>query len=108
MTKSKLAFICQQCGGIQSKWSGQCQACGEWNALTEEWQQAVPKIPPRAKGQLLELTDLDHASPPLPRIQSHLSEFDRVCGEGIVPGSVILLGGDPGIGKSTLLLQVAA
>lgn len=108
MTKNRMAYICQQCGGVQSKWSGQCQACGQWNCLTEENQPAEPKSLKRSKGQLLEFTDLNHISPPLPRVLSQYSEFDRVCGGGIVPGSVILVGGDPGIGKSTLLLQVAA
>jgi len=103
----KVAFICQQCGGSHSKWSGQCHACGEWNTLIEEVQENAPKSLQRSRGQALEFTDLNHESALLPRIQSHITEFDRVCGNGIVPGSVILVGGDPGIGKSTLLLQVA-
>lgn len=108
MTKTKTAFICQQCGGHQPKWSGQCQACGDWNTLVEEVEHARPKSLQRSKGQVLDFTGLNQESPVQPRVLTQISEFDRVCGNGIVPGSVILVGGDPGIGKSTLLLQVAA
>jgi DNA repair protein RadA/Sms len=108
MTKSKTSYICQQCGGVQSKWSGQCQACGEWNCLIEEVHHAAPKSMQRSKGQVLEFTGLNQELTVHPRLKTHISEFDRVCGDGLVPGSVVLVGGDPGIGKSTLLLQVAA
>jgi DNA repair protein RadA/Sms len=108
MVKTKTVFLCQQCGGIQSKWSGQCQACGEWNCLIEEVPQVAPKSLQRSKGQALNFTGLHQDLPLHPRLKTHINEFDRVCGDGLVPGSVILVGGDPGIGKSTLLLQVAA
>jgi DNA repair protein RadA/Sms len=108
MSKSKNVFICQQCGGIQPKWSGKCQACDAWNSLIEETHEATPKSLHRDKGQILNFTDLTSSTEPLSRHLTGLSEFDRVCGHGLVPGSVILVGGDPGIGKSTLLLQVAA
>lgn len=108
MTKTKTAFICQQCGGHQPKWSGQCQGCGDWNTLVEEVQNAAPKSLQRSKGHVLNFTGLNEEATVLPRLMTQISEFDRVCGHGIVPGSVVLVGGDPGIGKSTLLLQVAA
>src|SRR5262249_29192571 len=98
MTKTRTAFICQQCRGDQPKWSGQCQACGEWNTLIEEVQHTAPKSLQRSQGQVLNFTDLNQESIVLARLLTRISEFDRVCGNGIVPGSVVLVGGDPGIG----------
>lgn len=105
--KSKTVYVCQQCGQQYSKWMGRCQECGEWNSVVEEI------VAPRQKtgstkeaSQPLALKDI--AGIDTPRIQSSLSELDTVLGGGLVAGSVTLIGGEPGIGKSTLLLQAAA
>jgi DNA repair protein RadA/Sms len=102
-------FICQNCGAAYARWSGKCDACGEWNTLVEEGAEA-PRAGPRrpAKGRLFAVEPLQGGSQDAPRVPSGISEFDRVTGGGLVRGSVLLLGGDPGIGKSTLLLEVAA
>ncbi len=88
------------------KWAGRCDGCGEWNTLIEE---AAPDSAPKGlgvgKGRRLEFVGLSGASEPAPRRMTGIAEFDRVCGGGLVPGSAVLIGGDPGIGKSTLLLQ---
>ncbi|ETX16436.1 DNA repair protein RadA [Roseivivax halodurans JCM 10272] len=111
MAKSSVLFVCSACGSTTSKWSGRCEACGEWNTISEE-RPATAGPPSKslkpARGRTVPLTDLAHAEPPPPRTSSALSELDRVLGGGLVPGSAILVGGDPGIGKSTLLLQGAA
>lgn len=107
MAKSKMRYSCQECGAAQSKWSGQCQSCEGWNTLVEELDDAAPTQSLR-KGLSLAFTDLSSVCDNPPRFLSHIAEFDRVCGGGLVSGSVVLVGGDPGIGKSTLLLQVAA
>jgi DNA repair protein RadA/Sms len=104
-------YVCQSCGGVQSRWSGQCTACGGWNSLVEEVQSRPPgalKPARSAKAQGLCLETLQGGAPSPPRLATGLEEFDRVCGGGLVPGSAILLAGDPGVGKSTLLLQVCA
>ena len=107
MVKRKTTFTCQNCGTSYGKWAGQCDSCGEWNTLVEETStEAIPKGLGKAKGHTIELVQLDGVSIETSRLTSNLKEFDRVCGGGIVPGSAILVGGDPGIGKSTLLLQV--
>src|SRR5512141_1771742 len=109
MSKVKTVFSCQACGFESSKWLGRCPDCGEWNSFVEERQEAVapagkgrtPDIGGRPKPyEAIEGTDVD-------RVPSGIGEFDRVLGGGIVPGSMVLIGGEPGIGKSTLLLQVA-
>ncbi len=110
MAKAAEQFVCQNCGAVHGKWSGRCSACGEWNTITEE---APREAPPRGlgsgKGRVLDFRKLDqHGETDGPRTASGLGEFDRVCGGGLVPGSAILIGGDPGIGKSTILLQVVA
>ncbi len=117
MAKPKNVFICQSCGGQFPKWAGQCGECGAWNTLMEASVTAAPRGlggGPRSGGmaglagasgvQLLEAVAAEDA----PRVSTELSEMDRVLGGGVVSGSVILIGGDPGIGKSTLLLQVLA
>jgi DNA repair protein RadA/Sms len=105
-------FVCQNCGTIAPRWTGKCAACGEWNTIVEE-AQATPVpgtgLARASKGRAVELhllaeTDGDG----LDRMATGLAELDRVTGGGIVPGSALLIGGEPGIGKSTLLLQVAA
>jgi DNA repair protein RadA/Sms len=99
-------YVCQNCGAAYGRWSGRCDACGEWNTLVEEGAAA----PSRAsrKGRLFVVEPLKGQSHEAPRLPSGMAEFDRVTGGGLVRGSVLLLGGDPGIGKSTLLLEVAA
>jgi DNA repair protein RadA/Sms len=111
MARDGAVYVCQSCGAAQSKWSGQCQACGAWNTLVEEVQARPPgalatKRGARSHGLAFQGLEDPVAAPP--RLITGVEEFDRVCGGGVVPGSAILLGGDPGVGKSTLLMQVAA
>lgn len=111
MARDSLLFVCKSCGAVHSKWAGQCSACGEWNALVEESKAAPPgamKPASTARGRGVQFETLQSDTPEPPRIVTGVTEFDRVCGGGVVPGSAILLGGDPGVGKSTLLLEVTA
>lgn len=111
MAKSASSFVCQSCGSAASKWSGRCDNCGEWNSIVEEKSSAPvsgAKGASLPKGKASRLVGLRGESPPLPRIQTGIAELDRVAGGGFVPGSGVLIGGDPGIGKSTLLLQALA
>src|SRR3954452_1340803 len=111
MASREASFICQNCGAIYGRWQGKCDACGEWNTIAEEnAASARPQMPGRAprKGRAFALEALAGATHDAPRLASGIAEFDRVTGGGFVRGSVLLLGGDPGIGKSTLLIQVAA
>ena len=108
MAKASTQFICQVCGTIHKKWAGRCDGCGEWNSITEEELNAAPKGLGRKQGRAIELGTLEGEDAPLVRILSKNAELDRVLGGGFVPGSALLVGGDPGIGKSTLLLQSAA
>ncbi|PHR91019.1 MAG: DNA repair protein RadA [Robiginitomaculum sp.] len=99
-------FVCQSCGSVHGKWAGRCSSCGEWNTLVEEIPaQNAPKSGRRKKTRGLEFVNLSGISKNVPRIDTGIAEFNRVTGGGLVPGSVLLIGGDPGIGKSTLLLQ---
>ena len=106
MARSSVSFVCQQCGATSPKWSGRCDDCGAWNTLAEERNEAPSGPGKRSQGRRISLESLDLApdTKPLPRHLSDISEFDRVSGGGLVPGSATLIGGDPGIGKSTLLL----
>src|SRR6201996_2627609 len=101
------SFVCQACGASAPKWSGKCEACDGWNTTVEEG--APPPIgggaSRRIKGRRFALEDLKTEDAPPPRRVTGIAEFDRVTGGGLVPGSAILVGGDPGIGKSTLILQ---
>ena len=111
MARDGAVYACQSCGAVQTKWAGQCPACGAWNTLVEELQARPPGALAPSKtgrGRGLAFEGLEDETPAPPRIATGVDEFDRVCGGGVVPGSAILLGGDPGVGKSTLLLQVAA
>lgn len=111
MAKSQPGFVCNECGAVHRKWTGRCEACGAWNAIVEEAplsQGPGARALGGARGRTLALTTLAATEPPLPRRTSGMEEFDRVLGGGLVPGSAILVGGDPGIGKSTLLLQATA
>ena len=106
------AYVCDDCGVEHAKWQGQCTACGQWNTLRELAVSAAAAGGTRAIGYggsptgVTRLSDVDTA--PLERLATGMGEFDRVLGGGLVPGSVVLMGGDPGAGKSTLLLQVTA
>ena len=112
MAKSRTQFICNQCGSVHPKWLGKCPDCGAWDAL-EEYKAPAPdaRAPTTQTGDLLHgaealtLDEIDEAE--ASRVPSGIGEFDRILGGGIVPGSAVLVGGEPGIGKSTLLLQVA-
>jgi len=109
MAKAKTQYVCNQCGAISPKWGGQCADCGEWNSLSEQINVGNEPQTGRFAGyagsevKLQKLSDVKHTD--MVRIATSLSELDRVLGGGLVPGSVVLLGGDPGIGKSTILLQ---
>ena len=111
MARDGAVYACQSCGTTQAKWAGQCAACGAWNSLVEEIVSRPPGALAPARGTKprgLAFEGLEAHNPSPPRIATGLDEFDRVCGGGVVPGSAILLAGDPGVGKSTLLLQVVA
>ncbi len=110
MAKSITSFTCTACGATHKKWAGRCDACGEWNTIIEEapLSQGPGKGLGAARGKPVPLSGLGTSEPPPPRACSGIEEFDRVLGGGMVPGSAILVGGDPGIGKSTLLLQATA
>ena len=108
MARARSHFVCQACGAIHAKWNGRCDDCGGWNTMIEEISSDGPAKTSSSRAHKVAFVGLSGASAPAPRRGTGIAEFDRVCGGGLVPGSVILLGGDPGIGKSTLLLQVAA
>ncbi|MGE4500967.1 MAG: DNA repair protein RadA [Hydrogenovibrio sp.] len=112
--KVKLAYVCTECGADYAQWQGQCTACGEWNSL-KEFKVSASKTKASGRAQtvgyagaseqtVMSVNEVELSE--VPRIDSSLSELDRVLGGGIVPGSVVLIGGDPGVGKSSLLLQV--
>ena len=105
MSARRPAFACTACGATFAKWAGRCDACGAWNSIVEE-PASTGRAP--AGGRRIPLGDLATSEPPLPRAASGILELDRVLGGGLVPASAVLVGGDPGIGKSTLLLQAAA
>lgn len=109
--KQKTAFVCTECGSEYSRWGGQCTSCGEWNVIKEVRLGSVTKTSPKfgytgARSEVKLLSDVDLAQ--AERISTGFVEFDRVLGGGIVRGSVVLIGGAPGAGKSTILLQVIA
>ncbi len=111
MAKSTTTYSCTACGSSFTKWSGRCDGCGEWNTIQQD--QGISAGPPSKslgtkRGSSVTLTDLTTEEAPPPRSQSGIGELDRVLGGGLVPASAVLVGGDPGIGKSTLLLQAAA
>jgi DNA repair protein RadA/Sms len=111
MAKLKTRYVCQACGSEQHRWQGQCPDCAEWNTLVQEASVATvfsAKHDLSGGGRAIELVGLDAVVALPDRMRTGIEEFDRAIGGGIVPGSAMLLGGDPGIGKSTLLLQVAA
>lgn len=110
-TKTASVYICQSCGTVHAKWAGKCDGCGQWNTLAEEANVAppgAPKLKSGTKAGRLTFESLQGGSPTPPRLISGIDEFDRALGGGVARGSAVLVGGDPGIGKSTLLLQVCA
>jgi DNA repair protein RadA/Sms len=111
MAKPKTQFVCQNCGAVHSRWAGKCDGCGEWNTIVEEDPMGGigggPGKTPK-KGRAVALTTLSGETEEAPRIFTGISELDRATGGGFVRGSAVLIGGDPGIGKSTLLMQAAA
>jgi len=112
MAKAKTNYTCTECGGISNKWAGQCPACGQWNTLVETIIEAAGnRFSTQYQGlaqtaPVLSLADIEAID--VPRFGTGIEEFDRVLGGGLVAGGVVLIGGDPGIGKSTLLLQALA
>ncbi|MBT2131166.1 DNA repair protein RadA [Aliiroseovarius lamellibrachiae] len=111
MAKTQTSYSCNSCGATFTKWSGRCDGCGEWNSIVEDKPLSsgpASKSLGASRGKGLSLTDLSTEEAPPQRTICGMSELDRVLGGGLVPGSAILVGGDPGIGKSTLLLQAAA
>jgi DNA repair protein RadA/Sms len=112
MAKAKTRYVCQACGSVTMRWQGQCPDCAEWNTLVQEAAEVTSifaaKHNLQGGGRTIELVGLDHPAALPERIVSGVAEFDRAIGGGIVPGSAMLVGGDPGIGKSTLLLQIGA
>jgi DNA repair protein RadA/Sms len=113
MAKKSSSFVCQSCGAVSSRWAGKCAGCGDWNTITEELTEAALQAPgtglaKATKGKMLTLETLAHVGKEAPRFSTSMPELDRVTGGGLVPGSALLIGGEPGIGKSTILLQLAA
>jgi DNA repair protein RadA/Sms len=109
MAKPVARFVCAACGAVTPKWAGRCETCGEWNSIAEEPSgSAGPGLQKAKPARPLAFVDLAGTAAPPPRTPTAIAELDRVLGGGLVPSSAVLLGGDPGIGKSTLLLQAAA
>jgi DNA repair protein RadA/Sms len=115
VARALTSYVCQSCGASFPKWGGRCDACGEWNTLVEE--ASGPPVGGKPQGRALarggqrtrlEFVELKGVSEPAPRRTTGIAELDRVTGGGLVPGSALLIGGDPGIGKSTLLIQATA
>ena len=109
MPKPTSRFVCQSCGAVSPKWAGRCESCGEWNSIVEEAIAVRPGPAGKtAAGKRVEFVGLAGSTEPPPRCPTGIAELDRVLGGGFVPASAVLVGGDPGIGKSTLLMQAAA
>ncbi len=117
MVTKKAAYSCQSCGSVHFKWAGKCPDCGAWNSLVEEFAEGGAshfsrisddkKTAKKSDGKKIELVKLNGEAQDFPRVKVGINELDRVLGGGLVQGSMVLIGGDPGIGKSTLLLQTA-
>src|SRR5881275_2031853 len=115
--KNKTQFLCNNCGSVHPKWMGKCPDCGTWDSLEEYKAPTVDPRKPAPMGRDRATSDVSQGATPLPiteidsedapRTPTGVGEFDRILGGGIVPGSAVLVGGEPGIGKSTLLLQAA-
>ena len=111
MAKTRGSYVCQNCGAITQRWQGKCDSCGEWNSIIEEGAAlgiGAASLRKSAVGRPFPLEDLSGDSAPVARIVTGIGELDRVAGGGFVPGSATLIGGEPGIGKSTLLIQACA
>src|SRR3954464_3954712 len=108
MAKNSASFTCQNCGAVYNRWQGKCESCGEWNSIAEEGAAATGPGRAGRKGRVFALEPLTGTTHDAPRLASGVPELDRVTGGGFVRGSVLLMAGDPGIGKSTLLIQAAA
>ena len=111
MSKSRPTYVCQACGAVSNRWQGKCDACGAWNSIVEEHPTSgigAATARKGGRGRLIEFQGLAATGSEPPRTASGLAELDRVTGGGFVPGSVILIGGEPGVGKSTLLIQACA
>jgi DNA repair protein RadA/Sms len=114
MARVSRTFICQSCGAVTGRWVGRCESCGAWNTISEEAGESSGvaggplKLVSKTKGRHIALVPMSGETAEPPRLITGVAEFDRVCGGGLVPGSALLIGGDPGIGKSTLLLQAMA
>ncbi|MBM3187965.1 MAG: DNA repair protein RadA, partial [Chloroflexi bacterium] len=116
MARTRTRFVCQACGATQPRWMGRCPDCGEWNTMVETLVADAPAPSKPSRSTFAVADDMVGQARPivevpaqaLGRLPVPMEELDRVLGGGIVPGSVVLVGGDPGIGKSTLLLQLAA
>ncbi|HBO83375.1 MAG TPA: DNA repair protein RadA, partial [Cupriavidus sp.] len=111
MAKTKTVYTCTECGGTTPRWAGQCPQCNAWNTLVEtvadSGSSAARRFQPLATSAVVrKLSEIEAAD--VPRFSTGIDEFDRVLGGGLVAGGVVLIGGDPGIGKSTLLLQTLA
>ena len=106
--KSKTVYICSNCGAESLKWVGRCPSCGEWNTMNEEIRSpvkaAAPVLSPGGRSRVQKIGEINPEGEE--RYKTGLQELDRVLGGGIVRGGLMLIGGDPGIGKSTLLLQI--
>lgn len=106
MAKASSQFICNSCGAVHPKWAGRCDDCGAWNSVSEQTLEVTPKgLSASGKGRKVDFVPLDADAPDAARQTTGIGELDRVLGGGLVAGSAVLIGGDPGIGKSTLLLQ---
>ncbi len=113
MAQAATVYVCQSCGAVTAKWSGKCESCGAWNTIEEDARAGPGGLKPvrtaaRGKSAKIDFVSLEAETVAPARLSTGIAEFDRVCGGGLVPASAILVGGDPGIGKSTLLLQAAA
>ncbi|MGY9015725.1 MAG: ATPase domain-containing protein, partial [Rhodospirillales bacterium] len=109
MARNSTQHVCQECGATANKWAGKCESCSAWNSMAEEAAaSSVPKGLGAKKGRKIEFVGLKGTGKKIPRRIIGIAELDRVTGGGLVPGSALLVGGDPGIGKSTLLLQATA
>jgi DNA repair protein RadA/Sms len=110
MAKKSTTYVCQNCGAAYPRWQGKCDTCNEWNTIVEESVKTdgFSKLNSKKEGHIIDFVPLKGTTQTYSRLQTGIKEIDRVTGGGLVPGSVILVGGDPGIGKSTLLLQVCA
>src|SRR5215216_4663312 len=109
MARASSVFACSSCGQQTPKWHGRCPGCGEWNTIAEEARPAAPGPRSRSAGRPLSPVPLRRVdAPAVERMRTGIGELDRVLGGGLVAGSLVLIGGSPGVGKSTLLVQALA